>query len=113
MLAARLAQDPAGYSVAVVEAGSFYEFQHGNLTQVPGYNGWSVQPDKTLPSLIEWDVETTPQVVGKSFKGHLNSGLMSLGSQWPYFALCSGAGVRWDVSFYQLVWIGDRTELTP
>ncbi|KAI4102237.1 MAG: hypothetical protein LQ339_004762 [Xanthoria mediterranea] len=37
-IAARLAQDPANYSVAVVEAGSFYEITDGNRTQVPGYN---------------------------------------------------------------------------
>ena len=37
-IAARLALDPANYSVAVVEAGSFYEILDGNRTQVPGYN---------------------------------------------------------------------------
>ncbi|KAM0800662.1 hypothetical protein BDR22DRAFT_963041 [Usnea florida] len=37
-IAARLAQDPANYSIAVVEAGSFYEIVDGNRTQVPGYN---------------------------------------------------------------------------
>ncbi|KAL8911257.1 MAG: hypothetical protein Q9171_003555 [Xanthocarpia ochracea] len=37
-IAARLAQDPANYSIAVVEAGSFYEISDGNRTQVPGYN---------------------------------------------------------------------------
>ena len=60
-LAARLVEDPRGFSVAVVEAGSFYD--NGNLTEVPGYNGWSTHIDNTRPSLVEWDIETTPQPV--------------------------------------------------
>ncbi|GFF24954.1 predicted protein [Aspergillus udagawae] len=41
-IAARLALDPANYSVAVVEAGSFYEILNSNRTQVPGYDFYSV-----------------------------------------------------------------------
>lgn len=37
-IAARLALDPANYSIALLEAGSFYEISDGNRTQVPGYN---------------------------------------------------------------------------
>jgi choline dehydrogenase len=37
-IAARLALDPANYTVVVVEAGNFYEITDGNRTQVPGYN---------------------------------------------------------------------------
>lgn len=64
-LALRLAEDPRGFSIAVIEAGGFYEFENGNLTEVPGYNGWSTHIDHTRPSLVEWDIETTPQPVSK------------------------------------------------
>lgn len=36
VVAARLAQDPANFSVAVIEAGGFYETLDGNRTQIPG-----------------------------------------------------------------------------
>ncbi|KAK2624706.1 hypothetical protein QTJ16_005899 [Diplocarpon rosae] len=65
-LAARLAEDSRNFSVAIIEAGGFYEFENGNLTEIPGYNGWSTHIDETRPSLVEWDIETTPQVVSKS-----------------------------------------------
>ncbi|OJD31049.1 choline dehydrogenase [Diplodia corticola] len=58
-VAARLAADPRRFSVALVEAGSFWD--NGNLTDVPGYNGWSTHVDQERPSLNEWDFETTPQ----------------------------------------------------
>ncbi|PBP21841.1 hypothetical protein BUE80_DR007345 [Diplocarpon rosae] len=61
-LAARLAEDSRNFSVAIIEAGGFYEFENGNLTEIPGYNGWSTHIDETRPSLVEWDIETTPQV---------------------------------------------------
>lgn len=60
-LAARLAEDPRGFTVAVVEAGGFPLYENGNLTQVPGYQGWSTHVDTTRPSLVEWDIETLPQ----------------------------------------------------
>ena len=37
--------------------------ENGNLTEVPGYNGWSTHVDSTRPSLVEWDIETVPQAV--------------------------------------------------
>ncbi|TAQ89185.1 hypothetical protein B7494_g2484 [Chlorociboria aeruginascens] len=60
-IAARLAEDPRGFSVAVVEAGSFSEIENGNLTDVPGYNGWSSHPMAVRPSMVEWDFVTAPQ----------------------------------------------------
>ncbi|KAL9630971.1 MAG: hypothetical protein Q9204_004455 [Flavoplaca sp. TL-2023a] len=58
-VAARLAQDPANYSVAVIEAGSFYEILNGNYTQVPGYSYTSAlstsdSPHPTAGSLNRW-----------------------------------------------------------
>lgn len=62
-IATRLVEQNAG-SVAVVEAGTFYELSNGNASQVPGpgvnYAGKSAldwQP------LIDWGYMTTPQTV--------------------------------------------------
>lgn len=43
-VAARLALDSANYSVAVIEAGSFYEILSGNKTQIPGHNFEEANP---------------------------------------------------------------------
>ena len=56
-VATRLAQD-GRYSVTVVEAGGFYEFENGNHSVVPGYvyDGWAV-----ASPLVDWGFTTTPQ----------------------------------------------------
>ncbi|RDW80306.1 versicolorin B synthase [Coleophoma cylindrospora] len=61
VIAARLAL--GGYSVAVVEAGSFYEITDGNRTQVPGYNyvDTSTQPTGYTPLPNRWSLFTVPQ----------------------------------------------------
>lgn len=63
-IATRLVEQNAG-SVAVVEAGTFYELSNGNASQVPGpgvnYAGKS--PLDWQP-LIDWGYMTTPQPVG-------------------------------------------------
>lgn len=61
-IAARLAEDPAN-SVAVVEAGGFYQIDNGNGSVIPGlcitqYTG--SDPDDTQP-LIDWGFVTVPQ----------------------------------------------------
>ena len=60
-IAARLAEDQA-VSVAVIEAGSFYQVSDGNLSVVPGYTflgtGSSIADD--IPS-VDWSFVTTPQ----------------------------------------------------
>jgi choline dehydrogenase-like flavoprotein len=68
-IAARLALDPAGYSVAVVEAGSFYEITEGNRSQVPGLNyiDTGVFPIGFGTTLTLWDLPTEPQDVGWVF----------------------------------------------
>lgn len=62
-LASRLAA--ANISVAVLEAGGFYETDNGNLSIVPGsatyYTGSN--PDNFQP-LIDWGISTVPQPVG-------------------------------------------------
>ncbi|MCJ1249030.1 hypothetical protein MMC30_006252 [Trapelia coarctata] len=58
-IAARLAEN---YTVALVEAGSFYEITNGNLSQIPAndiyWNG--KDPNNTSP-LVDWGFDTTPQ----------------------------------------------------
>ena len=59
-LASRLSG--AGISVAVVEAGGFYEVDNGNLSVVPGYTTFytGTAPSNYQP-LIDWGISTTPQ----------------------------------------------------
>lgn len=62
VMAARLSED-SSKSVAVIEAGSFYE-QYGNYSQVPAYDTlWTGKdPQDTNPQL-DWGFVTTPQEV--------------------------------------------------
>jgi len=66
-IATRLAEDPSK-SVAVVEAGSFYEIGNGNLSEIPifgpAFSGKS--PFDSNP-LVDWGFQTTPQVVSQAF----------------------------------------------
>ena len=68
VMAARLAEDPSN-SVAVIEAGGFYEIDNGNISQIPGdatyYSG--SDPNNTQP-LIDWDFVTEPQAVCQAKK---------------------------------------------
>ncbi|KAH7311400.1 oxidoreductase [Stachybotrys elegans] len=81
-IAARLAQDPANYTVAVIEAGSFYEILSGNRTQVPGYNFLTAEPNFVtggITSLTAISILSEPQAgynnrrvgytVGQTFGG--------------------------------------------
>ena len=62
-VAARLAQDGTR-SVAVIEAGSFYEIGNGNLSQVPLYGpAGSGKSIFDVPPLVDWGFVTTPQTV--------------------------------------------------
>lgn len=59
-LASRLSE--AGISVAVVEAGGFYEIDNGNLSVVPGYTTFYTGTDPSnFQPLIDWGISTTPQ----------------------------------------------------
>ena len=62
-LATRLAQNSTN-TVAVIEAGGFYEFDNGNLSAIPGGAGYWVgaAPQEKNP-LIDWGIYTEPMVV--------------------------------------------------
>ena len=62
-LATRLAANPS-ISIAVIEAGGFYEADVGNTSIVPGYDALYTGrfPSDTNP-LIDWGFTTTPQTV--------------------------------------------------
>ena len=62
-IASRLAA--ANTSVAVIEAGSFYEFDGGNASQVPGYGSTFLTFDELAKNyqLVDWDLITANQTV--------------------------------------------------
>lgn len=63
-IASRLADENCGYSVAVVEAGGFYEFDNGNISSIPAdavYFSGS-DPSDTQP-LVDWSDVSVPQAV--------------------------------------------------
>lgn len=63
-LATRLIEQGVG-TVAVIEAGSFYEISNGNLSQVPATDGaFSGKGEDDWQPLIDWGYHTTPQAVG-------------------------------------------------
>ncbi|KAH9875830.1 hypothetical protein IAQ61_003295 [Plenodomus lingam] len=72
-VAARLAEDPA-VSVAVVEAGSFYEIENGNLSQIPAYDtSWSGK-DPNDVNRVDWGFVTEPQKEMLNAKVHYARG---------------------------------------
>ena len=62
-IATRLASDPSN-SVAVVEAGGFYEIDNGNRSVVPGYANFFTGSDpQNYQPLVDWGFTTIPQAV--------------------------------------------------
>ena len=62
-VANRLAANP-GVSVAVVEGGSFYEIDNGNISQIPALDvEYSSPSPATIQPLVDWGVVTVPQPV--------------------------------------------------
>ena len=67
-IATRLASDP-DISVAVIEAGGFYELDNGNRSVVPGYANFFTGSDpKNYQPLIDWGFSTVPQAVSTPFR---------------------------------------------
>lgn len=68
VLANRLSENPL-FSVAVIEAGGFYEIENGNDTQIP--LDVAIGTDKSTQNynpLIDWGYTTVPQKVCSQFK---------------------------------------------
>ena len=62
-IASRLASNSA-VSVAVIEAGGFYEIDNGNRSTVPGYANFYTGADpKNYQPLVDWGFVTEPQEV--------------------------------------------------
>lgn len=62
-IATRLASAP-NVTVAVIEAGGFYEIDNGNLSVVPGYSNFYTGADSNnYQPLVDWAFTTTPQAV--------------------------------------------------
>ncbi len=62
-IATRLAEDPT-ISVAVIEAGGFYELDNGNRSTVPGYaNFYTGSDPRNYNPLVDWGFTTVPQTV--------------------------------------------------
>ena len=72
--------DNLNNTVAVIEAGSYYEFANGNQSQVPGYdnNNAGTPPGRYNP-LIDWNFNTTNQAVCR----HLSSSLALCNQSTP------------------------------
>lgn len=62
-IATRLAENRS-LSVAVVEAGGFYEIDNGNLSIIPGQAVWFTGTDpNNFQPLVDWGFRTVPQAV--------------------------------------------------
>lgn len=64
-VAKRLLETP-GVSLAVIEAGNFYEYDNNNVTQIPAYHTVNSNADRdpaNIQPLIDWGQLTTPQLV--------------------------------------------------
>ena len=60
-VASRLAEDPRN-TVAVIEAGGWYEFNNGNRSQIPGDVGFYLGTNPAAKNpLIDWQQFTEPQ----------------------------------------------------
>lgn len=66
VVASRLTQH-SNASVAIIEAGSFYELSNGNWSQIPYWSEqWVGAEEDDWQPLIDWGLFTTPQINGKS-----------------------------------------------
>lgn len=77
-VAYRLAEDGTN-TVAVIEAGGFYEIENGNMSVVPAYNQFYnyITPDSQWDApLVDWGFLTTPQAGAQNQVFHYGRGKM-------------------------------------
>lgn len=77
-VAYRLAED-AATTVAVVEAGGFYEIENGNVSVVPAYNqeyNYITADSQWDAPLVDWGFLTTPQAGAQDQVFHYGRGKM-------------------------------------
>lgn len=96
-VAARLAENPS-LSIAVVEAGGFYELDNGNRSVIPALAVFYAGSDpKDTQPLVDWGFVTTPQAVG-SFNLMARVGKLKsfvTGSKQPDSSLSPWQDLRW------------------
>ncbi|KAL3431734.1 hypothetical protein BDV09DRAFT_206458 [Aspergillus tetrazonus] len=102
-VAYRLAE--AGHTVALVEAGSLYEYGNGNLSQIPANSLFFIGKDpEWTNNLVDWNFVTSPQAEWNNASVHYASGKVLGGSTgrnlMTYHLPTKGSLDRWaeDVS---------------
>lgn len=99
-VAARLAENPS-LSIAVVEAGGFYELDNGNRSVIPALAVFYAGTDpKDVQPLVDWGFVTTPQPVGPLKALASTQGLTPsiAGSEQSVSSLCSRENFGWFIS---------------
>ncbi|KAF2137754.1 GMC oxidoreductase [Aplosporella prunicola CBS 121167] len=111
-VAARLAL--AGFSVGLIEGGSFYELDNGNRTTIPGYDQ-TTHPNDAGASLVDYDFVTGPEpglngrslhyTQGRTFGGSSALNLMgyqrgTVGSFEKWASIVGNDLWKWDNVFY-------------
>ncbi|KAH6650751.1 hypothetical protein F5144DRAFT_598177 [Chaetomium tenue] len=92
-IAARIAESGVG-TVAVVEAGTFYEISNGNLSQVPALSGmFSGTGAHDWHPMIDWGYMTTPQAGAYDLPIHYTRGKTFGGSSARNY-MCYQRGTR-------------------
>jgi len=75
LTASRLAEALPNMTVAVVEAGSFYEISNGNYSQIPFYSTKYVGPDPDdWQPLIDWGIVSQPEPGAEGRRFHYAQG---------------------------------------
>ncbi|KAL1797910.1 hypothetical protein ACET3X_004516 [Alternaria dauci] len=75
LTASRIAEALPNMTVAVIEAGSFYEISNGNYSQIPYYSTMYVGPDPDdYQPLIDWGIFTEPIPAANGRRFHYAQG---------------------------------------
>ncbi|KAK4545584.1 hypothetical protein LTR36_002934 [Oleoguttula mirabilis] len=112
-LATRLAQD-GRYSVAVLEAGSYYELDNGNRSVIPAYDVYSAGTDGLggVNPLIDWEFMTTAQAGANNETKHYARGKCLGGCSARNFMVYQrptvGAMQKWADDVGDQSWVWDK-----